>query len=259
MKNLVKKTEKQLFKYIARKFKDAIVADEEYILVQGDLPILLVAHLDTVHQEPVRVICESRDKNILMSPQGIGGDDRCGVYALLKVWESVEKKPSLLFTCQEEVGGLGAYSFSEDYEAGLLPSFVDNFHFIIEIDRKGNKQAVYYDCDNKSFKRIFTKLGFNEEFGSFSDISVIAPSLNISAVNLSAGYENAHTCHEYINMEWLNYTIQAVISICENPTKRYIYIKSKYSYDSFFKRGRKYKYLTNASWWDYEDELDYLK
>lgn len=27
-----------------------------------------------------------------MSPQGIGGDDRCGIYALVKTYELVDKK-----------------------------------------------------------------------------------------------------------------------------------------------------------------------
>ena len=72
---------------------------------------MLVAHLDTVHDEPVRDICVSADGNILMSPQGIGGDDRCGCFALVKVFQSAQVKPWLLFTCEEEVGGIGAKYF----------------------------------------------------------------------------------------------------------------------------------------------------
>lgn len=252
MKNLVKKTEEQLFKYLARKFKgSAYVSEGEYILVEGELPVLLVAHLDTVHSETVKDICSNG--NIFMSPQGIGGDDRCGVYALLKVWE--KKKPHLLFTCQEEVGGIGAYSFAEDYENGVLPTFLDTIDFIIEVDRKGNKEAVYYECENKSFNRIWQKEGFVEKTGSFSDICYIAPALGVAAVNLSAGYENAHTLHEYINMKWLNNTIQSIIRVLSRPTKRYKYIQSTWA------RRSKYQFLWEDNWdkWDYTNTYKELK
>lgn len=54
---------------------------------------MLLAHLDTVYIKLVRTICKSKDKNVLMSPQGIGGDDRCGVYILVKTYELFNKKP----------------------------------------------------------------------------------------------------------------------------------------------------------------------
>ena len=69
---------------------------------------MLVAHLDTVHSQRVHDICKSDDGNILMSPQGIGGDDRCGVFALCNIFQSAQIKPWLLFCCNEEVGGVGA-------------------------------------------------------------------------------------------------------------------------------------------------------
>ena len=86
MKNLedfIRPTQKKLFKLLAKKFKGkSIFSKGNFILVRGTAPVLLVAHLDTVHTEPVKQICASDDGNILMSPQGIGGDDRCGVFAL---------------------------------------------------------------------------------------------------------------------------------------------------------------------------------
>ena len=54
-----------------------------YLYAEGTIPVLLVAHMDTVHRQPVEQICYSEDKAVAMSPQGIGGDDRCGVHSLL--------------------------------------------------------------------------------------------------------------------------------------------------------------------------------
>ena len=89
-------TQKQLFKRLAKKFKGkTLISKGNFILVRGQTPVMLVAHLDTVHEQPVRDICLSADKNILMSPQGIGGDDKCGVFALVKIHQSAHVKPWL--------------------------------------------------------------------------------------------------------------------------------------------------------------------
>ena len=211
LEDFLRSTQKQLFKLLAKKFKGkAILSKGNFILVRGTAPVMLVAHLDTVHTEPVKQICASKDENILMSPQGIGGDDRCGVFAIVKVYQSAQVKPWLLFTCDEEVGGLGAQYFCQVHSQGLLPKELDALKFLVEIDRKGSNDAVYYDCDNSDFEAYITSKGFTTAFGSFSDISLIAPELGVAAVNLSSGYYNAHTLHEFINVNELKDTIRKV-------------------------------------------------
>jgi len=204
LEDFLRPTQKQLFKLLAKKFKGkAILSKGNFILVRGTAPVMLVAHLDTVHTEPVRQICASKDGNILMSPQGIGGDDRCGVFALVKIYLSAQVKPWLLFTCDEEVGGLGAQQFCIAYSQRRLPNELDDLKFLVEIDRKGKNDAVFYDCDNPDFEAYITGNGFTTAIGSFSDISLIAPELGVAAVNLSSGYYNAHTLHEFINVNEL--------------------------------------------------------
>lgn len=210
-------TQKQLFKRLCKKFKGkTLISKGNFILVRGQAPILLVAHLDTVHEESVRDICLSADKNLLMSPQGIGGDDRCGCFALCNIFHAAQVKPWLLFTCDEEIGGLGAKSFCLAHKQKQLPKDLDALKFIIELDRKGSKDAVFYRCDNPKFEQYITGKGFKTAQGSFSDISLIAPELGTAAVNLSSGYHNAHTLHEYINHAELNATIDKVIDIIDD-------------------------------------------
>lgn len=228
LEDFLRPTQKQLFKRLCKKFKgNTLISKDNFILVRGQATILLVAHLDTVHDEPVRDICISADKNILMSPQGIGGDDRCGVFALVKIFQSAQIKPWLLFTCNEEVGGLGAKNFCRAHRQKQLPNELDNLKFIIELDRKGSRDAVYYHCDNLEFETYITGKGFKTAQGSFSDISLIAPELGIAAVNLSSGYYAAHTLHEYINRSELNATIDRVIDIIGDANKlpRFEYVE----------------------------------
>ncbi|MBD3879726.1 MAG: hypothetical protein SR1Q5_08650 [Quinella sp. 1Q5] len=220
LEDFLRPSQKQLFKRLAKKFKrNALLSKGNFILVHGQAPVMLVAHLDTVHEEPVHDICLSSDGNIIMSPQGIGGDDRCGVFALVKIYRLSKIKPWLLFCCNEEIGGLGAKKFCLAHQQRQLPNDLDDLKFIIELDRKGKNDAVYYRCDNHDFEAYISDKGFKTAQGSFSDISLIALELNIAAVNLSCGYYHAHTRHEYINRSQLDATIHTVVDIIAESSR----------------------------------------
>ena len=225
-----------------------------YIMVKGEAPVMLVAHMDTVHKYPVRDICASADGDILMSPQGIGGDDRCGVYALASCYEKSKVKPWLLFTCDEEIGGKGARAFAADYKR--LPKALKDIKFLIEIDRRGSNDAVYYDCDNPDLEKYITSKGFETEWGSYSDICDIAPAMGVAAVNLSSGYYNAHTEHEYIVRSDLMNTINRVCSIihdaCKPDFPKYEFIEAVYQPTVWNKWGSyDYHYYED----DYDDTI----
>ena len=240
LEEFLKPTQKGLFKILSKMYAGKTISRKgNFILVKGEVPIMLLAHLDTVHQEPVYEICKSPDGNILMSPQGIGGDDRCGVYALVNAYEMSPQKPWLLFTCGEEIGGVGATKFCYDYAAGKLPKELEELKLLVEIDRKGSNDAVFYDCDNKDFESYITSKGFKTAFGTFSDISLIAPELGVAAVNLSSGYYNAHSLHEYINRRELNVVLAKVLEIISDAAQpdfpRYEYIEKIYKVRSYSK------------------------
>ena len=173
LEKFLRPTQAELFDILSQKYcGQCTVSGGNFILVHGEAPVMLVAHLDTVHREPVREIWKTADNEFLMSPQGIGGDDRCGVYALVNVFELSAKKPWLLFTCDEEIGGVGAEAFCEAYEYGELPAGLNDLKMLIEIDRRGRNDAVYYDCENRAFEAYITSKGFRTAQGSFSDISL---------------------------------------------------------------------------------------
>ena len=221
LEQFLKPTQQQLFQMLCKMFNDKKLykSDNDFILVEGEVPVMLLAHLDTVHKEPVRDICKTNDGNILMSPQGIGGDDRCGVYAIVNAYELSAKKPWLLFTCDEEIGGIGADYFCRAYQNDELPKELNELKCLIEIDRKGSNDAVYYDCANEDFEDYITSKGFKTAYGSFSDISLIAPELGVAAVNLSSGYYNAHQLCEYINRSEIDAVLYKVVEIVADVAK----------------------------------------
>lgn len=167
-----------------------------FLYSPGTTPVLLCAHMDTVYNNPPSQIIKTFDGYeevwSAADEDGIGGDDRCGIEIILEILE--KKDVGVVFLEDEEIGGKGAYAFTEYYSNRLKD---DKYNYIIEIDRQGINEAVFYDCVNNDFTDfILEDEYFVEKIGSFSDISIIAPAINLSAVNLSAGYINEH-CGSY--------------------------------------------------------------
>ena len=225
LETIVKKTQAGLKAALITELKSlrySVRVAKGFIYARGTVPVLLVAHLDTVHTTPVRLLCSSKDGNILMSPEGIGGDDRAGVYMILQL---IQKHHCHVLFCEdEEVGGLGAQAF---VKSGITPEI----NYIVELDRRGSKDAVFYSCDNPDFTKFVCSFGFERAYGSFSDISIFAPSLGVAAVNISCGYHDAHTRHETINLAQLNRNIQRVGEMISTPSEFFDYIEEAF-YDS---------------------------
>ncbi len=202
-----------------------------FLYAEGDAPYMLVAHLDTVHKESPSIICYSKDGNYIMSPQGIGGDDRCGVYIILRLLKLLAFRPHVVFTMEEETGGTGASDFVKYVNEKEIT--FPNLKYIVEYDRKGKDDCVFYDCDNKEFEAFVEKFGFKTAYGSFSDISIIAPALGVAAVNLSSGYYNPHTEHEYVSVTDMKATIRRSTQMLNSDCGVFKYVKSEYNFGSY--------------------------
>lgn len=221
--------------------KANVIRRDGYLLAIGTVPVLLMAHLDTVHEKLPDPVLIDEELKILTADNGIGGDDRCGIYIIRELVK--ELKCSVLICEQEEIGGVGASKFVKDYESKLLPD-LSSLSYIIEFDRKGDKDAVFYDCDNPAFTQFIesTKY-FKTAYGSFSDISTVAPELGVAAVNLSSGYYCPHTKQEYVDITDVDTIIDEAKRLINssnfNVQYEYIEVKRKYGYD----------YGNIGNWW----------
>ena len=219
--SLLKMSQQQLKRHLVSELRrlgyTSIFNNAGYLYAEGEWPVLLVAHLDTVFENNPEIICSSDDGRWLMSPQGIGGDDRCGVYMILQMIQSV--KCHVLFCEDEEVGGKGARKF---VKSGIYPEV----NYIIELDRRGENDAVFYGCNNPDFIRFICNFKFQQAQGSFSDISIVAPYLKRAAVNISAGYRNEHRLHEVVDLYTVDRNVKRVLQIVSTPTKMFPYIIS---------------------------------
>lgn len=204
---------------------EEVVCEDGFLYAKGTVPVLLVAHLDTVHKTPAPPLCYSENKRFIMSPHGVGGDDRCGVYMILQIVK--ELKCHIVFCEQEEVGCVGAKKFTK---SKIKPEV----NYIIEFDRKGYDDAVYYDCGNKDFESLVTSFGFKTQSGSCSDISHIAPYLDRAAVNISSGYLNPHCLYEFIDMKYVEQNAETILDLIrKNQDKTFLYEEKKYNWSKW--------------------------
>ena len=198
---------------------------DDYILAEGDISILLIAHIDTVfNTEPsMDDFLYDNKKKILWSPYGSGFDDRAGVYAILKILDA-GYRPSILFTTGEEMGGVGSTMLISKHPTPPIYA-----KFMIQLDRANRNDSVYYSCGNKNFEKMINSYGFKTAQGTFTDISIIGPEWDIAAVNLSIGYVDEHTFSERLYTDWCDATIEKVMDILDDADAMKSY---SYQYDS---------------------------
>lgn len=165
-----------------------------------DIPAFC-CHLDTVHKKAPEIE-EINGVLIAFNGTGVGGDDKCGIIACLELLKKVECK--CIFFREEEKGCLGSRYFD-------TKTLEDNL-FLIEIDRKGNKDLIFksgFDvlCSNafaNEVKAVFT--GYREAQGIMTDLNMLGKA-ELNMMNVSAGYYNPHTSKEYVILKDLKRTI----------------------------------------------------
>lgn len=241
---LVLLTQAQMKTYVKARLGNFgnVIEGDGFIYHQGTFPVLLCAHMDTVHKELPKVMVYAN--GTLSSPQGIGGDDRCGIYMIFKILKKYDC--SVVFLEDEEIGCVGAKKFSNSIICTKIKR-ESNLKYIIEFDRKGNNHAVTYDCDNKEFDDFITKEFFKKEYGTCSDISYIAPELGVAAVNLSCGYYKEHNIEEWVNLKEMERVIVETMKVLERTKdlgESFKYIKSN--------RPKYYGYGHGYNWDDYD-------
>ena len=214
---------KAMAKYLTDKYTE-VKATDKYIMAVGDIPVALVAHLDTVFGKPTSNIYYDRSKNVMWSPEGLGADDRAGVYAIIQIIKS-GLRPTVIFTTDEELGALGADKLVKD-----IPKPNCELKYIIELDRRGSNDCVFYDCYNMDFEAYIESFGFVTNFGSFSDISVICPEWGVAGVNLSIGYYNEHSISETLHIGQMFETIKRVKTMLKDAENcdEFEYIEAPY-------------------------------
>lgn len=262
---ILKLDKKSLKKYLnkeLKKYYSEVKNENGFLYAKGD-NIALTAHMDTTptveygNRKPVKDVYEyvEDEKHIMYSPQGIGGDDRCGVYMILKILRTTDLRPTIIFCEDEEIGCVGSDKFTKT-------KYIDDLkemYFIIQLDRRGSNDLVFYDDENEEFHSYCEEItGYREAIGSCSDISNLCPVCGVSGVNISCGYYNEHHDYETVNLDEMENTFEITKKLIIdglNKKEQYEYIERVYQrynfgYDGYYKRLYRYNYED-----DYDDRI----
>ena len=162
----------------------------------------------------------NHEKNVLVCPTGAGFDDKAGLFAILELIQR-GLRPSIILTTNEEQGGVGALALAQT----KCP--IPDLRFLIELDRQGYNDCVFYQCDNSKFRRYIEKFGFEAQVGTYSDITFLMTMWRVCGVNLSIGYKNEHSIRECLMIDYMWETIDKVENILKSDHKKFYYKEDK--------------------------------
>ena len=232
-KEILRMSQNNLYDYLVEKLEkfgyNVISQDtKDFIAAKGNIPIVLVAHLDVVFDftdnDREMLIYHDSEQGVWWSPNGLGTDDRAGVMMILRILDQTKLRPCILFTTDEETMARGA-----DAVCDLKDELFGDISYIIELDRQGFQECVFYDCDNPEFQKFIEDFGFHTRPGTFTDISIICPDWGIAGVNLSVGYVYEHSYIEHFYEGAWKDTFKKVIKMLETKCDRiWKYIPKEY-------------------------------
>jgi putative aminopeptidase FrvX len=178
----------------------------------------VVSHTDTVHRlDTINVFEETlpnskgddsfclKAYNDFDEPTGIGGDDKCGVFACLELLDKFDTIKAAFFV-SEEVGCIGSKNADDN--------FFSNVGYVIEFDAPGDYMVTeycfgvkLYDKESEFFKKtdkVLVEHMLSEPqymVHPYTDVYALRGKFNFSCINFSIGYYNYHTSSEYVVVE----------------------------------------------------------
>ena len=161
----------------------------------------LTAHMDTVHsfKEPEIIETIKDSSKVYTSLEGIGGDDKVGVFICLYLLKKLDNL-KVVFFVGEESGGVGSNGVDE--------KFFNDVGYVLQVDRHGNSDYVndymWEPSTTKEFDdriaKILDKYGYKESSGMFTDVFNLKENeaISVCGCNFSCGYYLPHTNNEYV-------------------------------------------------------------
>lgn len=220
-------------------------------LSEGEFYPCMTAHMDTVQDKSKPFILAGADlplktrvmksktsdefiHEVYINGQGIGADDKTGVFISLSIMSKVDKIKAAFFV-EEEIGMKG----SEE----LDPTFFDDVAYVVGWDSPDLNRAAWKCSGTTLFSRDFYENGLKpvvEKWGMtdksfhsepFTDVVKIRNKTNVVCSNFGNGGYNAHATNEYIVVEHVDHAIGMGLDIVNTigNKKRFTIEKSSYS------------------------------
>jgi putative aminopeptidase FrvX len=187
----------------------------------------VVSHMDTVHrthrnliENKVRLTIKEDNLGVLTAhhPEtdkqtGIGGDDKCGVYVCLELFNNFDKLKGAFFV-EEEIGMLGSKE-SDD-------RFFENVGYAIQFDAPSSNWITeicsgvkLFDEDFKTeIKGVLNESGYNKfSIDPFTDVNQLAKKYDFNCLNLGCGYYKQHSDSEYVVISEVEDSLKAGVEL----------------------------------------------
>lgn len=217
---------------------------------------ILVSHMDNVLKGAREPVLSIDGRYMMGRSVGIGFDDKAGIIANIELFNRFKGKVRIVFTTDEEVGGISA--------GKLDPSRIADAKYMIELDRRNGHDLIQHSGSTRlcsdEFALMIESYGFKRATGTFTDVNRFKEKCpKIEMCNLSIGYYNAHSDNEYLDIDEFNNIIDRVEQILKECTGTYVDNQkdepNKFGYD--WERNR----YNGRSWddYDYDDGVVYCE
>jgi di/tripeptidase len=205
--------------YVDKKGNLYLTKGSDY-MTSGEYYPCVVAHMDTVHrshsdliENKVRLKIESSVYNegeegefttlIAKHPEtdaqtGIGGDDKCGVYVCLEMFNRFDVLKGAFFV-EEEIGMKGSKEADDN--------FFSNVGYAIQFDAPSSNWIsevcsgvrLFDDEFKGEIKGTLNECGYtNFSNDPFTDVNQLASKYDFNCLNLGCGYYRQHSNSEYV-------------------------------------------------------------
>ena len=221
---------------ILRSYRPDITDNENFSLWIGSSPLLLQAHVDTIHPPK-----DVKMGKFIITGDGLGADDRAGVYACMQLKKKYPQI-SVLLTNHEETGGIGMENMIKHLD-GKAEDIFSHINLAIAVDREGCGHFVTYNTLPKEVEIYANMFGWWKDWGTFSDIELFSDEYGIPSINVSCGFHEQHTKHEYLVRDELDLCIRRLEAMINNPINKrydipihedkYAYYRQDYKYDDY--------------------------
>jgi len=212
----------------------------------------VISHTDTVHNIDTINIREEMLKNaqgdIKLSlkayndddkPTGIGGDDKCGVFACLTLLKELPNVKAAFFV-SEETGCHGSKRADENFfsDVGYAIQFDAPENWMITEKCFGqdlfDRSSTFFDVVDSVLNEHMVKEDLQYMVHPYTDVNALRTKFDFSCINFSIGYYDYHTKNEYVVIEDVFNGIEMGRKMIEKLGYNLHYKKSE-KYDSRFK------------------------
>lgn len=201
-------------------FNNVYATKQEYLELPENFYFpCVISHTDTVHnidtinineemlpnaQDEIKLAYKAYNDS--GKPTGIGGDDKCGVFACLTLLKELPNVKAAFFV-SEETGCIGSMKANSE--------FFTNVGYGIQFDAPENwmitekcfgqvlfdRESEFFESCNKILTESMSDKGMQYLVHPYTDVYALRSKFDFACINISIGYYDYHSPQEYVVVE----------------------------------------------------------